>query len=482
MKNFEIYMGYEVRENEWGSNQSPLREPWKKTGRINEYTGLGNVTSIGPTGSGKSSKLLLPNLLWNTDCSIVVTDPKGDLAISTARHRAENGSQIIVIDPFRVIAKQYPEMVEKLVYLQTQGFNPIAMLDPDSEDFIDDAMAIAEALIKVEGKDAHWGKSAQALLAGLIMSIRMTLAPDDPQCSLVGLRSLLGMAPDALGEYIKDIINAAESEPAIAAKLNRFTQINSDNKELLSILSTAITQTDWLDSKPIRRVLSGGTLDFAELKKRPITVYLVLPPRYLETHATWLRLMITAALTPLIRSTALGTPVLFMLDEFAQLGRLEVIERNLALMRGYGIKLWIVLQDLSQLQDNYQIRWHSFIANSGIIQCFAPQDLKTREYISKLSGQQLIWVDSNSTSVSETQGWSPAPLSKSATTSRSQISQPVYPEEALAQMGDDQAVLFEAKKPPRRTLLPDPLQLPYVGEILKNAVEYAAKYEVGSEM
>jgi type IV secretion system protein VirD4 len=76
-----------------------------------------------------------------------------------------------------------------------------------------------------------------------------------------------------------------------------------------------------------------------------------------------------------------------MLDEFAQLGHLPVIEQTLALMRGYGVKLWAVLQDLAQVQQLYDQRWESFLGNAGVLQSFAPQDVVTAEYLSKRTGQ-----------------------------------------------------------------------------------------------
>ncbi len=128
--------------------------------------------------------------------------------------------------------------------------------------------------------------------------------------------------------------------PAVAASLNRFGGVSVENRELLSILSTAQTQTDWLDSGPVCTDLAKATYDFGSLKENPATVYLILPPNRLATHSTWLRIMITAILTPLLRSVQRAkVPVLLMLDEFAQLGHMPVIENNLGMMREYGVKL-----------------------------------------------------------------------------------------------------------------------------------------------
>ena len=469
-----IYCGFEVREPSFDPNECVLNSEWTSAKSTYMYTGEGHLITIGPNGSGKTRSLLVLNLIELTNWSTVVIDPKGELAVWTAKHRKDAGSEIVTFDPFGVIERRYPGLVQELPYLKSRGMNTIAMLNPESDDFSDDANLIGEALIHVDRHESHWGESARALVSGLVMALRMTNKNDGASNSLAELRQILGMAPDAIGNYLEGVIKTTQSEPAIAAKLNRFTEISPENRELFSILSTAVTQTNWMDSKPLQRELSGVAFDFAEMKRRPVTVYLILPPRFLETHSSWLRLMITAVLTPLIRSPDQRVPVLLMLDEFAALGRLEVIERNMPLMRGYGIKLWIILQDLVQLKEVYKVRWESFIANAGIIQSFAPNDISTRDYLAILSGKRLYWVWSNSNSNSNTSNadWSTS-KSQSYQNTRTYYQDFVYTAHELAQMKRGQSVLYEYRLPPRRILLPDPSQL-NSGNMLAQAEAFAS--------
>jgi type IV secretion system protein VirD4 len=451
----------------------PLAGTWSPTREKHRYTGDRHLITIGPNGSGKTRRLLLPNLYDLTGWSVLVVDPKGELAVQTAAHRKAAGSEIITLDPFGVIERQYPGLVERQPYLKSAGLDPLVMLDPESDDFPDDAKAIGEALIKIESKnDAYWAKSAQALAAGLVMALRVKYGDG---ASLTMLRDLIGDPAEKLAKVIKDTLLAdlPDGQEAIAAKLNRFANLSTDNRELMGILSTAQTATDWMDSKPIRRDLSNGEpINFGAMKRQPVTVYLILPPRYLETHATWLRLMITAVLLPLIRTTGGKVPVLFMLDEFAQLGRLEVIEQNMALMRGYGVKLWPVFQDLAQAQDVYDKRWESFISNAGVLQSFAPQDVTTREYLSKLSGQRLYWLKTVGTNTGQSTGPSPS-TSSGMTEGWANIQGPIYWPQALAAMKDGQAVLFSKGIAPR-AWLPDPSEIPAVNAMLA-AADLAAK-------
>jgi type IV secretion system protein VirD4 len=258
----------------------------------------------------------------------------------TAAHRAaQAGHNLVVVDPFGVMAKNYPRLVAKYPFLVSRGFNPVAALDPKADEFPDEALSLAEAIIRVQGQEPHWSQSAQDLIAAVIMYIRLTRPGDG---SLADVRAVIGQSAEKFRASIREMMIAGISEECeeLTIKAGRFAELTGENKELNSILSTALTQTRWLDSRPIKADISKGEFDFASLKETPTTVYLILPPRYLATHSTWLRVMITASLLPLLRTVEKArVPVLFMLDEFAQLGQLPAIENNMALLRGYGVKL-----------------------------------------------------------------------------------------------------------------------------------------------
>src|ERR1035438_2592583 len=78
-----------------------------------------------------------------------------------------------------------------------------------------------------------------------------------------------------------------------------------------------------------------------------------------------------------------------ILDEFAQLGRLKVIENAMALARGYGVQVMPVLQDLNQLKGLYGESYQTFLA-SGCRIFFGAQDKFTSEYISQMCGETEV--------------------------------------------------------------------------------------------
>jgi hypothetical protein len=93
------------------------------------------------------------------------------------------------------------------------------------------------------------------------------------------------------------------NSPELEAKLSRYALIDNESRELSSILSTAQTQTHWLDSRPIKANPGKGAINFSLLKKRPTTIYLTRPARRLGTHATWLRVTIASIIQPLLKDT-----------------------------------------------------------------------------------------------------------------------------------------------------------------------------------
>jgi type IV secretion system protein VirD4 len=345
----------------------------------------------------------MKNLRELTGWSMLVIDTKGELAAETAYYRSQHG-ECIFLNPYSLFG--FP----------SHGFNPITALNTKDVNFADDAMGLAEAMIKVQGNDPHWPESAQDLVACGIMYAALQ---DDPrQRNLAFVRECLGQPAIEFRETARAMrhVGTMNDWDELGVKAGRFMDIDPKNEELNSVLSTALTQTRWLDSRLIKEDLSKGSIDFLAMRQRPITIYLMLPADKLVTQAVWLRIIITSCLQKLLRDIQPGpVPLMLMLDEFANLGHLPMIENTQALMRGYGVKMWSVLQDLPQLKAVYNNdRWESFIANSGVLQAFAPQDATTAEYLSKLSGQRTaVTLSSSGDNVTE-----------------SQVSQPVmYPQE-----------------------------------------------------
>lgn len=163
--------------------------------------------------------------------------------------------------------------------------------------------------------------------------------------------------------------------------------LNTPPNERGSIFSTAASNTDFLQSLPLRAISKRSDFRLGALRNGPpTTIYVVLPVGRLESHFRWLRLIIQQLCTtledfgpyPLDR-----LPILLMLEEFAVLGHMAIMERAAAYFPGFGLKLWAILQDLTQLHRYYHAGWETFLGNAGVVQCFANGDQTTLEYIQR---------------------------------------------------------------------------------------------------
>ena len=99
-------------------------------------------------------------------------------------------------------------------------------------------------------------------------------------------------------------------------------------------------------------------------------------------------------------------PVWFVREEFPALGHRRSIEPAAGLMAGFGVKLWSVLQDLTQLQTHYPKSWETFLGNAGVIQAFGNADITTTEHLSKMLGATQVteWQDIRVTASAMSQG------------------------------------------------------------------------------
>lgn len=380
-----FYLGERFRIDETGQ-RFPSGEPVT-------FHGDEHILLIGPTRCGKGRRLLAPNLILHPEHSALVVDPKGELARWTGNYRAEQGHEVVYLDPFGVLKGKEGENI-------SHGFNPLLALDPESDDFIDDAMGIAEALVMIESQDSHWSASAQDLVAGLVMYLCVEARKNNVTPLIRDVRNFLTGGTEKLSDDVGGIVGEEGCHEGIIAKLEKFREAQG-NKELASVISTAQTQTRFLDSPPIIRELGRGDLDFEAMKIRPMTVYLIIPPYRLTTHAKWLRLVIGSAIRSMQKSLRpTNRPaVLFILDEFPQLGRMESIETSMALNAGFGIKIVAVVQHMKQLEFHYKENWETFLSG-GVIASFGPRDIFTSERLSQLSGQEYVTVTSTTRTAS----------------------------------------------------------------------------------
>jgi type IV secretion system protein VirD4 len=407
------------------------------------YPGDSHLILTAPSGSGKGRELLIPALI-EYEGSTVVIDPKGQLCAVTGPGLAKRGKRVLVLNPFNILPRSIGSLASPGKQLPHVGFNPFAVLNPDADSFGADCDALAEAIVLHEGGgDTHWTDSARQLVSGVIMALFVLYPPEK--------RNLMTLYEIVTGpDFYKTARLAFDTEDLlICGRLGRFTAKGAEeNKELTSIVSTAITQLNFMGNKAIANSLNpepdGPVLRFADIRNEPSTVFLILPIRYLVTCSKWFRLVIAAAMADLLQEDRGPVPVLGLFDEFAQLGAMKVMSDIMGIGRGYGLRIWPVLQDLNQLKELYPQRWETFLSNAGAQIFFAPRDLVTAEWVSKRTGTMEIVKATKG--VSRALWGTPEELEKvSANWGYAQDERTVLQPHQVAQLGDDQMLIWLEK-------------------------------------
>ena len=363
------------------------------------WAGDGHIITVAPTRSGKGVGLVVPNLLHYPG-SVIVIDPKGEnYAITSKFRRDVLNQEVICLDPFRVLGKA-TDSINPLDGI-VDYTKPTATYLKQNPELGDIAANIAEAMIvrEVGAKDPHWDDKARTLLRGLILAVMCGKGPHR-QRHLGEVRELLARPYPEIMEFI---IREMCGDTAAAGGLLRRAGneiLSGGQEEIKSIISNALKHTEFLDSALACAALGDtdeggeGSYNLNDLKTMGgVSIYLVIPPQHLTRYARLIRLWITmamAAMTQSMEPPKDGCPVLFMLDEMAQLGTLPMMKQAVSLLAGYGMSIWMVWQDLSQLKALYEHDWPTFLANAKIQQFFGINDQETAKYISEMLGAATI--------------------------------------------------------------------------------------------
>lgn len=414
------------------------------------YTGDRHLMTIAPTRSGKGVSSIIPNLLAYRGSAVVI-DPKGENAMITAPRRGKGdtkrgiqgmGQTVHVVDPWGITG------------LPSSCFNPLDWLNPDDPDINENAMILADSIITPHAgsKDQFWDEEAKALLVGILLHVATSKETDNRTMGHV--RDIISMSNEDLNDILGEMV---ESQNPIVSSAGART-LSKEDKLKSNVLASLQSHTHFLDSPSIRASLATSDFSFEDLKTTKMTVYLVLPADRLGAFGRWLRLLIQQALTVNARNIEIkpDKPILFLLDEMATLGRLSMVEEAYGLMAGFGMQLWGIVQDLSQLHRIYGNGWQTFIGNSGVIQYFGSRDLMTAEYFSKMCGVTTIEKVSIGSSLAKafsfSSGSGNSSSSQSTTYSDSYntdlVGRPLaYPDELMVMRDNKQVVFIESFNP-----------------------------------
>jgi type IV secretion system protein VirD4 len=348
-------------------------------------SGLYNTLLAAPTRSGKGVSNVIPTLL-SYPGSVIVLDFKGENFDMTSGFRSKFGK-----------VYRWAPMGD------AHRFNPLMEIRP-GDDAFSDANLIADILTTPAsgGGDAtsdHFITAAKEFLTALILHC---LCSDWPDKTLSGCRKFISQIDpeDADNEkYIYDLmINAVHCTDEIHEQVveGASNQRKRPDKEAGSVLSTVNNALAVFADVHIKRNTSNHEFCLDEFEKTsvPVSLYITIPYSDVRRISPLIRMFVLLMSRRFTGGETKATnrkfkiPVLFILDEFDKLGKMEELHQNMGIHNGYGIQYFLIFQSVNQLNELYG-KNHSFLAHCRNSLFFAPgNEWESAEFISKVCGKE----------------------------------------------------------------------------------------------
>ena len=332
------------------------------------------------SGSGKSASYSIPNA-YQMLGSYVFTDPKGELYDRTAGYLKAHGYKIKVLNLVR------PEY--------SDGYNPLMHISSGL-----DVDVIANTIVKgqkAEGgsADPFWDDSAEMLLKALIYYLLAT-RPEEEQ-NLASCAELVRAANTNGGNnLLTELMSQLPYDHP--ARMNYKSIEIAPEKTYSSILSSLQSKLGKFDSKEIAELTSTDTINFEEIGNEKTAVYVISS----DTHTAY-DFLLTIFFAQMIQQLydyadqnggALKEQTFFILDEFANIGKIPDFDKKISTSRSRKISFSVILQNIDQLEAVYEKSYETIMGNCDTHVFLGSNSYKTVEYFSKALGEKTIERDS----------------------------------------------------------------------------------------
>ncbi|MCI4643442.1 MAG: type IV secretory system conjugative DNA transfer family protein, partial [Hyphomonadaceae bacterium] len=285
-----------------------------------------------PTGSGKGVGIVIPTLLTYGG-SVICLDVKGENFNKTARARAALGDKIYRFSPL-------DERNE------SHRFNPlegVTKLPPERR--FTEAKRIAESFIVMPGDNVQgFLISAKEIFAASVLVVIERGTP-----TISAIYDLLSQGGD-----FNELFEKLAGETNIPEAKSIYGRMEGIADRTLSAYMSVLFDGGlglWRDGL-VRAATETSDFDISELRRTPASIYIVVAPNDLAVLAPVVRLLFQQAVA-ILQTSEPGEdepyPVLFLLDEFPQLGRMTALSQAISTIRSYGGRMMIVAQSLAQL-------------------------------------------------------------------------------------------------------------------------------------
>ncbi|WP_449124733.1 type IV secretory system conjugative DNA transfer family protein [Pseudomonas viridiflava] len=356
------------------------------------------VMLAAPPGSGKTVSVVIPNLLSYPD-SVVVNDPKFECWKATAGFRAAAGQKVLRFSPER---------------LETHRWNPLSRLSKDPLYRLGAIRTLASVLYVSENpKNQEWYTKASNVFGAILLYLMET--PEMP-FSLPQAYEI-GSLGTGIGAWAEQVIKERTTgDRALSSEtlreLNGVVEASKNKSSGWSTTSDIVRDVlSIYAEKTVAWALSGDDIDFSLLRVEKTSIYFCVTNNAIKKFGPLMNLFFSQAIQQNTEvmpedgghcadgSLRLKHQVLFVLDEIAVMGRIEVMEIAPALTRGAGLRYIIIFQGKDQLRSD---RTYGTEAGNGIMKAFhieivyATGDIKLAEEYSARLGNTTVRVQNQS--------------------------------------------------------------------------------------
>ena len=344
---------------------------------------------VAKTRGGKGVGFVIPNLLKYKG-SFICNDLKGENYCRTHKQREKLGNQIFKFDPYEEIKGE-----------ESHGFNPFDYIKAGDPEAITLARQISDIIASPQKDgDAFFVEYGKKVLTMWILYVCAKFEGEER--SLATVRRLITLQEAEVAELLKEMQEMDDFDEVIKRNANKLLELRGDGQKksdtLLSIYATADTMTAWLDDTRVAKSLSKSDFALEMFRYEPSTLYIVVSPKNLDVSQMMIKIIYTIAIQqnltmePPLLAKEQGLkmskyPLKFLMDEFAQLEKFEVVKKAMPISAGYGIWFIIIIQGIQQLRDYYGDGADEFLTNCTKIFVGAEEENTARK-ISEMCGKK----------------------------------------------------------------------------------------------
>ncbi|MER9731854.1 type IV secretory system conjugative DNA transfer family protein [Mesorhizobium sp. M0217] len=332
---------------------------------------------IGPPRSGKGTSLIIPNALtWPH--SLVVLDLRGETYAATAGYRSTM-SRVVRFAPADPGGN-------------TACYNPMDFISLDSAQRDIDLRNIAAALFPrpPSNADPYWVNDARLLFTGIASFVMESPAIPNEKKTFAKILDIMNGAEQPLLEFIGSLREERRRECSHFTLQTLLPYFEMSERQFSGIYAGVRTGMAPFLNERLMRATSRSTFDIRSLKRDRISLYLDVRREQITSLGPLFNVLITQMMNFMSETMPQPGehPVLVLLDEFQNLGKLENVTEMASVLGGNGVSMWFFVQSLKAVDEIYRQEGRKTLINAARVQIFfGAQDADDLRYVSEQLGE-----------------------------------------------------------------------------------------------